>query len=94
MRDPTCRQELQKLAEAVAVDSGPVIKEALSMKAAARPGYKLPRIASLSLVLCDDARIAALNAQHRGKEGPTDVLSFEIEDDELDYKVSERGGVV
>lgn len=52
-------------------------------------GYRLPHIAALSLVLCDDGRIAALNAQHRGKEGPTDVLSFEIEDDELDFKVSQ-----
>lgn len=30
----------------------------------------------LSVVLTDDARIAELNAQWRGKEGPTDVLSF------------------
>jgi ssRNA-specific RNase YbeY (16S rRNA maturation enzyme) len=41
----------------------------------------------LSLVACDDARIARLNAQHRGKQGPTDVLSFEMED-ELDFKVA------
>lgn len=31
----------------------------------------------LSLVLCDDGLIASLNAEYRGKEGPTDVLSFE-----------------
>ena len=30
----------------------------------------------LSLVLCDDAAIAALNEEWRGVEGPTDVLSF------------------
>ena len=30
----------------------------------------------------DPGRIAELNAEHRGKEGPTDVLSFPI--DELD----------
>ncbi len=30
----------------------------------------------LSLLLCDDARIAELNARYRGKKGPTDVLSF------------------
>jgi probable rRNA maturation factor len=30
----------------------------------------------------DPERIATLNAEHRGKEGPTDVLSFPI--DELD----------
>lgn len=33
----------------------------------------------LSLLLCDDAHIAELNATHRGKDGPTDVLSFEAE---------------
>lgn len=30
----------------------------------------------LSLLLCDDAFIGPLNEQWRGKEGPTDVLSF------------------
>ena len=30
----------------------------------------------ISLVLCDDPTIAGLNAVYRGKEGPTDVLSF------------------
>ena len=29
-------------------------------------------------------RIAELNAEHRGKEGPTDVLSFPIDEDEVD----------
>ena len=29
----------------------------------------------------DAARIAALNAEHRGKPGPTDVLSFPIDED-------------
>lgn len=31
----------------------------------------------LSLALCGDGLIASLNAEYRGKEGPTDVLSFE-----------------
>jgi len=34
----------------------------------------------ISLVLCDDAFIQALNAQHRGKDRPTDVLSFAQDD--------------
>ena len=38
------------------------------------------------MVLCDDAHITTLNATHRGKATPTDVLSFELEDD-LDFKV-------
>jgi probable rRNA maturation factor len=32
----------------------------------------------------DDARIAELNAQWRGKEGPTDVLSFPVDEDDVD----------
>ncbi len=36
--------------------------------------------AELSVVLCDDARIAELNAAWRGVDGPTDVLSFPQED--------------
>ena len=38
-------------------------------------------------MLCDDAHIASLNAAHRGKPAPTDVLSFEM-GDEMDFKVS------
>jgi hypothetical protein len=45
--------------------------------------------ACLSLVLCDDPYIRALNLQHRNKDTPTDVLSFEMED-ELSYKASTR----
>ena len=36
----------------------------------------------LSLVVCDDAHITELNREWRGVDGPTDVLSFELEDDE------------
>ncbi|MEO1104146.1 MAG: rRNA maturation RNase YbeY [Devosia sp.] len=32
--------------------------------------------ATLDIVFADDQRIAALNARHRGKEGPTNVLAF------------------
>jgi rRNA maturation RNase YbeY len=38
---------------------------------------ELPR-AELSLALVDDEAIAALNAAHRGKRGPTDVLSYSL----------------
>lgn len=36
----------------------------------------------LSLVLCDDAHMRGLNAEWRGVDAPTDVLSFELEDDD------------
>jgi probable rRNA maturation factor len=35
-----------------------------------------PRDAALSVLLCDDATIAALNGRWRGQEKPTNVLSF------------------
>jgi probable rRNA maturation factor len=34
----------------------------------------------VAIAFVDAARIAELNAQHRGKEGPTDVLSFPIDE--------------
>jgi rRNA maturation RNase YbeY len=36
----------------------------------------------LSVSLTGDAEIAALNAEWRGREGPTDVLSFSLEEGE------------
>lgn len=38
----------------------------------------------LSVVLCDDPYIQGLNAEWRGKDAPTDVLSFEMAEDELE----------
>ena len=64
-----------------------MMRRALLSKADREPTYKLPRMANLSVVLCGDMHIRALNFQHRNKDAPTDVLSFEMED-ELDYKVS------
>jgi len=38
--------------------------------------------AELSLVLCDDAFIQALNRDYRGNDAPTDVLSFAMREGE------------
>lgn len=35
-----------------------------------------PETANVTVLLADDAALAALNAQFRGKSGPTNVLSF------------------
>ncbi len=43
----------------------------------------VPGDPEVSIVLCDDAFIRSLNAQYRGKDGPTDVLSFAQEDPAL-----------
>ena len=37
-----------------------------------------PSPASIGLILADDAALAKLNAEHMGKDGPTDVLSFPL----------------
>lgn len=37
-----------------------------------------PLESTVALTLSDDAELAALNAEHMGKEGPTDVLSFPL----------------
>ena len=39
-----------------------------------------PENCELSIAIVDLAEMAALNVQYRGKEGPTDVLSFECDD--------------
>jgi probable rRNA maturation factor len=49
----------------------------------------------LAIEYVDDRRIAQLNAEHRGKSGPTDVLSFPIDGaTEHDGSSRELGDVV
>ncbi len=48
----------------------------LCVLAAASAGVEEGHVA---IELVDAERIAALNAEHRGREGPTDVLSFPID---------------
>jgi probable rRNA maturation factor len=43
----------------------------------------LPAGAELALVLSNDAELGELNERYRGKTGPTDVLSFPVDEDEL-----------
>ncbi|KAK9867453.1 hypothetical protein WJX84_002155 [Apatococcus fuscideae] len=46
------------------------------ISAAQRTTDKIPGLAELSIVLCDDVYIQELNRDHRGKDASTDVLSF------------------
>lgn len=49
----------------------------------------------LSIALVGDAEIAVLNARHRGRRGPTDVLSFSLLDGDHDaYRGRLLGDVV
>ncbi|MFZ2051045.1 MAG: rRNA maturation RNase YbeY [Solirubrobacteraceae bacterium] len=65
---------------------------ALCRAAAARVGVS---DGHLAIELVDSARIAQLNQEHRGKAGPTDVLSFPIDELEAQDGVErELGDVV
>jgi probable rRNA maturation factor len=46
--------------------------------AAALEAAGSPKPASIGLILSDDAELASLNADHMGKAGATDVLSFPL----------------
>jgi probable rRNA maturation factor len=46
--------------------------------AAALDAVVAPSPASIGLILADDGELTTLNAEHMGKDGPTDVLSFPL----------------
>ncbi|KAL4419005.1 hypothetical protein ABPG77_000870 [Micractinium sp. CCAP 211/92] len=76
--------ELEALCETLYNDSLALIKQA-ALYVIDEEGEERdepPAPLELSLVLCDDAHIRELNAEWRGIDAPTDVLSFEMEEDE------------
>jgi probable rRNA maturation factor len=52
----------------------------------------LPSSTQVSITLVTDNRMAELNAEHMGKTGPTDVLSFPIEDFSMGARTVGVGG--
>lgn len=58
-------RRLDDLAAQLELESKEAVTLALMRRAEVQPGYKVPGTANLSLVLCDDAHIQALNLQHR-----------------------------
>jgi ssRNA-specific RNase YbeY (16S rRNA maturation enzyme) len=73
--------EVEELLDQLQQDAEQAVPLALQAKRELQPTYRLPAIANLSLVLCDDAHIQQLNKEYRNKDAPTDVLSFEIPDE-------------
>jgi probable rRNA maturation factor len=55
----------------------PIVRLARAIRAAL-DAAGAPRPASIGLILGDDRELAALNAEHLGHRGPTDVLSFPL----------------
>lgn len=51
------------------------------------------RSATLSVALVDDAHMADLNDRHLGHSGPTDVLTFDLIDDDTNNEVGESAGI-
>lgn len=52
----------------------------------------LPGSTELAITLVDEKRMAALNAEFMGKVGPTDVLSFPIEEFRPGEPIQDGGG--
>jgi ssRNA-specific RNase YbeY (16S rRNA maturation enzyme) len=82
---------LDALAEALYVDGQAVVKHAAMIAVEGEERDAPPGPLELSLVLCDDAHIQELNREWRGKDAPTDVLSFEMldEGEEASHVLSE-----
>jgi probable rRNA maturation factor len=72
-----------------ALPAGPVIEAC--MLAAASAGIEDGHVA---VEFVSEERIAELNEQHRGKVGPTDVLSFPVDEDGTPAGPRELGDVV
>ncbi|HEX5619902.1 MAG TPA: rRNA maturation RNase YbeY [Solirubrobacteraceae bacterium] len=68
----------------------PVVTEACAL-AAASAGIE---DGHLAVEFVDEQRIVALNVEHRGKNGPTDVLSFPVDEDGVPAGPRELGDVV
>lgn len=73
--------DVEQLLHQLQLDAEQAVPLAMQAKQQLQPGYRLPAIANLSMVLCDDSHIQQLNKEYRGKDCPTDVLSFEIPDE-------------
>ena len=67
----------------------PVVTEACAL-AAASAGIE---DGHLAIEFVDEQRIAQLNLEHRRKQGPTDVLSFPVDEDEDAFGERELGDV-
>lgn len=74
--------ESQELALQLESDGKAVAQEAVYQMWLQQGASTSPRPVEVSLVLCGDDHIAELNAEWRGVQGPTDVLSFALQEDE------------
>lgn len=76
--------EINILLETIYHDAKKALQQAAFVAVQDEDRDSPPGPLELSLVLCDDDYIRELNKTWRGKDEPTDVLSFEINDDDDD----------
>ncbi len=77
-----------------AVDDLPGLAERVIAAASAEAGAALPPDCEVSCLFCDDQTIRALNAQWRGKDQPTNVLSFPAGGSEIPGAAALLGDIV
>lgn len=70
--------EVEALCACLYTDSKVVVQQAAMVLIEGEDRDSPPGPLELSLVLCDDSHIQNLNKEWRGKDAPTDVLSFEM----------------
>ena len=81
-------------ADARTIEQEPVIVPARWQRLAADVLRAEGVTGELTLTFVDRAEIADLNAAHMGKDGPTDVLSFPLDDEPVDGVPTLLGDVV
>ena len=68
------------------------IEKLVELAELAMVAESLPSTSQLAITVIDDAEMAELNSVHMGKTGPTDVLSFPIEDFSAGVDVADGDG--
>ncbi|MCL4807828.1 MAG: rRNA maturation RNase YbeY [Thermoanaerobaculia bacterium] len=79
-RAPRASRPAPRVEVATAVRTGPSPRRVAAWARAALEAAAPRRKASLSVLLCGDARMRRLNREYRKVDRPTDVLSFPSED--------------
>jgi probable rRNA maturation factor len=75
VEDPNWRRS-RGLPDKLMAAAKAALKAGASARAGATAKNRLPRVARFTILLADDARLRDLNNNFRGKDRPTNVLSF------------------
>lgn len=78
--------DLESLCETLYEDAKAAVRHAAAFHVEGEDRDQPPGPLELSVVLCDDPYIQGLNREWRGKDAPTDVLSFEMEGEAMEFE--------